>query len=132
MPNAYQQKMFNEAKLGVVILLLQALDEERIPKDPGYSLTTGQIAAYFDPDYLPLQPRSLLAVLRDAHIPHDSRNRFLTWQLYSHRDVLDRVHEGYLREDGWDRSESRPNTGGKAVEGEPDAAGEPPQAVDNS
>ena len=132
MPNDYQKKIFNQAKLKAVIQLFVALDEERIPKDPGHSLTTGQIAAYFDDEYLPLQPRSLLEVLRDAHIPHDSRNRFLTWQLYSHREPLDVLHVEYLREEGLDLSELRPNADVKAEEGESEAAGEPPQVVDRS
>ena len=127
MPNDYQKKIFNQAKLKAVIQLFCSFRRGKDPKDPGHSLTTGQIAAYFDDEYLPLQPRSLLEVLRDAHIPHDSRNRFLTWQLYSHREPLDVLHVEYLREEGLDLSELRPNADVKAEEGESEAAGEPPQ-----
>jgi hypothetical protein len=132
MPNDYRKKIFNRAKLEAVVQLFDPLEEERIPKGPGHSLTTGQIAAYFAPDTPPLQPRSLLAVLRDAGVPHDSRNRFLTWQIYSHREDLERVHVECLREEGLDRSELRPSANVNAEEAESDAAGEPPQVVDHS
>ena len=102
MPNAYQQRTFKQAKIRTIRALLIALEEEKIPNTTGYSLTTGQIADYFDDHYLPLQPRSLLAVLREAGIPHDSRNRFLTWQIYSHKEDLEALHKGYLKEAGLD------------------------------
>ena len=102
MPNAYQQRTFKQAKIRTLFGLLIALEDEKIPNTTGYSLTTGKIADYFDDHYLPLQPRSLLAVLREAGIPHDSRNRFLTWQLYSYKEDLETLHKGYLKEAGLD------------------------------
>ena len=100
MPNAYQQRTFKRAKIRTLFGLLIALEEEKIPNTTGYSLTTGKIEPYFDDHYLPLQPRSLLAVLRETGIPHDSRNRFLTWQLYSYKEALEALHKGYLKEAG--------------------------------
>ena len=96
MPNAYQQRKFREAKINALFGLLYALDEGDIPDKTGYSWTTGQIAERFDDMFLPVHPRSLLAVLREADIPHDSRNRFLTWVIHSNRDELAKLHREYI------------------------------------
>ncbi len=130
MPNAYQQRTFKRSKIRTIRALLIALEEEKIPNTTGYSLTTGQIADYFPKDDLPLQPRSLLAVLREAGIPHDSRNRFLTWQIYSHEEDLEALHDEYLKEAGLDLTQLRSRANVMAQKGESEIGEGPPEVAD--
>ena len=94
MPNRYAEEHFKRGKIVAVLALLRALEEEKLPRERGHSFKAGQIEKYLD---LPLQPRTLLAVLRDADVPHDNNCRFLPWLIYDHLPSLRLLPQGYLR-----------------------------------
>ena len=98
MPDDYRARTFRSAQIVALDGLLDALREERIPVHAPRGLTTGKIAEYLDERYLPLQPRTMLSVLREVGVPHDSKHRFLTWNLYAHQDQLQELSERWFYE----------------------------------
>ena len=98
MPDSYRTRTFRSGQINALAGLLDALSEEKIPARAPRGLTTGIIAEYLDDSYLPLHPRTMLSVLREAGVPHDSKNRFLTWVLYAYQDALQELYERWLGE----------------------------------
>ena len=94
MPNHYAEERFKEGKLAALWALLNALWEEKLPQERGHYFKTGQIEKFFDRD-TPLQPRTLLAVLRDAEVPHDNNWRFRPLAIYEHLPQLEGLHWHY-------------------------------------
>ena len=95
MANTAQIEQKERNKTRALIALLGCLDDESLPRSG--SLTSGRIAEHFEDGSLPLQPRVLLEVLREAEIPHDSHNRFLPRTIYEGKKVL---YEMYLERTG--------------------------------
>ena len=95
MPNRYAEKRFNEGKFKAAFALMIALEEEKLPRERGHFFKTGQIEKYLDLDS-PLQPRTLLAVLRDAKVPHDDNCRFRPLAIYEGLENLRPLPHQYL------------------------------------
>ena len=93
MPNKHQQRHLLAGKKKALLAILDALDHERLPTESlgrGGSPLPGSLEEYFEEYLLPLPRGSLLAVLREADVPHDSHNRFLPYELYDHhQEFLD-------------------------------------------
>ena len=98
MVTSYREETFQRGRRDALGALVDALKEERIPVRSRYGLTTGKIEEYLDDIYLPLQPRTLLSVLREVGVPHDTKYRFLTWALYAHQEQLQELYERWLGE----------------------------------
>ena len=95
MPNTYAEKRFREGKLRALVQLITALDEEKLPRERGHSFKAGQVQKYLDLDS-PLQPRTLLTVLREAGVPHDNNCRFLPWMIYDYLPALRKLYREYI------------------------------------
>ena len=95
MPNRYAEERFKKGKLTALLALLGALWEEKLPQERGHYFKTGQIEKFFDRD-TPLQPRTLLEVLRDAEVPHDNNWRFRPLAIYEHLQELQDLRWQYL------------------------------------
>ena len=95
MPNPYAEKRFREGKCEAAIALLIALEQEKLPRERGHFFKTGKIEKYLDLDS-PLQPRTLLAVLRDAKVPHDDNCRFRPLAIYEGLEALRPLPHQYL------------------------------------
>ena len=95
MPNPYAEKRFNEGKFKAAIALMIALEKEKLPRERGHFFKTGKIEKYLDLDS-PLQPRTLLAVLRDAKVPHDDNCRFRPLAIYEGLENLRPLPHQYL------------------------------------
>ena len=96
MPNRYAKDRFEDGKSTALWALIQALEEEKLPRERGYFLKTGQIEKYLDLES-PLQPRTLLAVLRDAKVPHDNNWRFRPLAIYERLPNLWDLPRQYFR-----------------------------------
>ena len=95
MPNRYAQERFMDGKLMALWPLIRALEAEKLPRERGHFFKTGQIEKYLDLDS-PLQPRTLLAVLRDAKVPHDNNCRFRPLAIYEGLKALRDLPRQYL------------------------------------
>ncbi len=95
MPNRYAEASFRHGKLQALIALVDALDEEKLPRERGKSFKAGGIEQFFDLDS-PLQPRALLTVLREAGVPHDNNWRFRPLVIYENLPHLRNLHRQYI------------------------------------
>ena len=95
MPEPYHQRIFRKSKAKALQGLLDSLEREKLPASRGYYLTTGNITSYFADRYRPLQRGCLLAVLREAGVPHDSNNKFLPLRIYNHQPDLEALSRKY-------------------------------------
>ena len=95
MPNRYAEERFREGKCEAAIALMKALEKEKLPRERGHFFKTGRIEKYLDLDS-PLQPRTLLAVLRDAKVPHDDNCRFRPLAIYEGLENLRPLPHQYL------------------------------------
>ena len=95
MPNRYAEERFREGKCMAAIALIKALEKEKLPRERGHFFKTGRIETYLDLDS-PLQPRALLAVLRDAKVPHDNNCRFRPLAIYEGLEDLRPLPHQYL------------------------------------
>ena len=95
MPNPYAEKRFREGKCMAAIALIKALEKEKLPRERGHFFKTGRIEKYLDLES-PLQPRTLLAVLRDAKVPHDDNCRFRPLAIYEGLENLRPLPHQYL------------------------------------
>ncbi len=95
MPNPYAQERFMDGKLMALWPLIRALEAEKLPRERGHFFKTGQIEKYLDLES-PLQPRTLLAVLRDAKVPHDDNCRFRPLAIYEGLEALRDLPRQYL------------------------------------
>ena len=95
MPNRYAEERFREGKCMAAIALIKALEKEKLPRERGHFFKTGRIEKYLDLDS-PLQPRALLAVLRDAKVPHDDNCRFRPLAIYEGLENLRPLPHQYL------------------------------------
>jgi hypothetical protein len=95
MPNSYAEKHFRQGKLRALVNLISALQDEELPRERGHSFKAGQVEKYLDLDS-PLRPRTLLAVLREAEVPHDNNCRFLPWMIYDYLPALLTLHREYV------------------------------------
>ena len=94
----YRARVFRTGQINALAALLDALKEERVPVRGTRSITTGLIEQYLDDCYLPLQPRTLLSVLREIEVPHDAQRRFLPWVLYEHQEPMQVLYERWMSE----------------------------------
>ena len=95
---SYHEKSFQRGRLIALEGLVDALEQKRIPERSRNGFTTGNIAKYMDKSYGRLLPRTLLSVLREVGVPHDTKYRFLTWSLYAHQDELQELLERWIEE----------------------------------
>ena len=95
MPNRYAEKRFMHGKLTALWPLIKALEAEKLPRERGHFFKTGRIEKYLDLES-PLQPRTLLAVLRDAKVPHDNNCRFRPLAIYEGLEALRDLPRQYL------------------------------------
>ena len=102
--NPYQEKIFRQSKMDAILGLAEALDEKRLPEtNPREGrLYTGRITEYLDDRFLPLRRGAMLAVLREAEVPHDGQGRFLPCDLYGHQADLEKLYQEYMRQKGLD------------------------------
>ncbi len=95
MANVHQQDAFRASKIEALMGLRQALRDQVLPDRAGLQLTSGKIEEYLPERLRPIQPRAILAVLREAGVPHDSNNRFLAWAIHSHLEQIDDLYFEY-------------------------------------
>ena len=89
--NPSQRQRFNRGKKDALMGLVEVLKEKTLPQRSSsgkYSMYTGEIEEYIDERFLPLQRNTLLAVLREAEVPHDGSNRFVPKVIYSYEKPL--------------------------------------------
>ena len=96
MPNIHQQQIFRTNKIKALLGLLDSLDQAQLPTREGVYLTTGNIEDYIDAEHLPLQRGALLAILREAEVPHDTNNRFLPLTIYGYEGALSSLYRDYV------------------------------------
>ena len=96
MASKLQQDIFKKRKIQALWGLISALDSGGIPYRPSRSLTSGQIIALLEDEYLRVPKQAMLTALRDAGVYHDSNNRFTTENLHAFRPELRRQYFDYL------------------------------------
>ena len=115
MPNTYAARRFREGKFTALSHLMRVLEAEELPRERGHSFKAGQVEKYLGLES-PLQPRTLLAVLRDAKVPHDNNCRFLPWMIYDYLPAFRKLHREYRSDLGMKLPQAKQETGPGAEE----------------
>ena len=115
MPNTYAARRFREGKFTALSHLMRVLEAEELPRERGHSFKAGQVEKYLGLES-PLQPRTLLTVLRDAKVPHDNNCRFLPWMIYDYLPAFRKLHREYRSDLGMKLPQAKQETGPGAEE----------------